>query len=874
MDSLLSDITPSLIQNFNPLSLYILETFGDYNLLTVNGELIINGMAVFNQDITCMGNLNIGQNITIDGTLQIQGNIELFGDFQQIGNYYLNGNMEIYQNLLVDENAIIQKDLFVQDNIYIQDNLYVLKNANISNNLNVSNNLYVDNNIYIQGINLPEYIADISNVHWVQNPDLTLYYNLGNVGIGTSNPQQKLDVNGTIKGNYLQGILTTSSQPNITSVGNLTNLNVNGNIISSNLYSDNIYTNNIVSLNNSAINFLNEIYIETPFESRFQNSNTYIYVNSYSNILENNYYGRLGAYDVNLGSLDLCINEYGGNIGIGTTSPNSKLSISPLITESKITLWDGGDLSNHYGFGVSSYELNYHIGTNLASHVFHANGKNGNGTELMRITGTGKVGINNNNPLNTLDVVGTIGTTNKLDVGNPFLTNGYLSIYPDGNNVTIESMQGNNYLIKRDIWFNTYGGNSIFYENVGIGTTNPTNKLNIESITSSYSNLNNFLSASTLPAQISASSENGDQRLYLGSYYNPGVSQSSVIQSSSFYSGIDHGEVLYINPKGGQVNVGNILSYSGDSLSVQNTFNVNNSNVSLRLTNYLNNNYIESGNLNQNGSTANLLFTGMGGFPELMIICNNGNVGIGTSTPNSTLDVNGGINVNEVGINFYHKSGLLNEKNAYINHFNSQVNHFFSDDTNGGTNAYLIVEQIGYEPSNILFLNSTNIERMRICNNGNVGIGTSNPQAKLHINGSLLLPALSYSSPISNYDYYNQNLDFIFNNIIFQTVPVNYSRIGNTINITISTMSGLLPGSANYITAMIPYPFYPSSFSSDVITLVQLTYNVGVPTNDVAVVKLSNIGKISIGEEISFQQFNRFGQENITLPYFTITFNV
>ena len=122
-----------------------------------------------------------------------------------------------------------------------------------------------------------------------------------------------------------------------------------------------------------------------------------------------------------------------GNLAVGsTTTPNTRLSITPSTTEAKITLWDGGSTTNHYGFGVSGGTLNYHVDTINASHKFYAGGKNGNdgnGTLLMTIDGTGKCTANNFNGLASkashIDggSAGQIlyqssnGNTNKLSVG-------------------------------------------------------------------------------------------------------------------------------------------------------------------------------------------------------------------------------------------------------------------------------------------------------------------------------------------------------------------------------------------------------------------------------------------------------------------------
>lgn len=77
-----------------------------------------------------------------------------------------------------------------------------------------------------------------------------------------------------------------------------------------------------------------------------------------------------------------------GRVLIGVQTGNTRLSITPSTIEPKITLWDNGSTTIHYGFGISSGQLNYDVGTG-ASHVFYAGGKNGTGTELARINSTG-----------------------------------------------------------------------------------------------------------------------------------------------------------------------------------------------------------------------------------------------------------------------------------------------------------------------------------------------------------------------------------------------------------------------------------------------------------------------------------------------------
>lgn len=98
---------------------------------------------------------------------------------------------------------------------------------------------------------------------------------------------------------------------------------------------------------------------------------------------------------------NVLLNDNGGNVGVGTAAPLSRLSITPSAVEPKITLYDGGNATNHYGFGVSGGQLNYHVGSTSDTHIFYAGGKNGNGTELVRIKGNGTVGIGTTTPFTT-----------------------------------------------------------------------------------------------------------------------------------------------------------------------------------------------------------------------------------------------------------------------------------------------------------------------------------------------------------------------------------------------------------------------------------------------------------------------------------------
>jgi hypothetical protein len=103
---------------------------------------------------------------------------------------------------------------------------------------------------------------------------------------------------------------------------------------------------------------------------------------------------RTGYLSFNCNSKDITKREQvmcivPGGIGLYTNNPLTRLSINPTVNEAKITLFDSNSTTNHFGFGVSSANLNYHVDQTSANHSFYATGKNGNGTLLARLSGTG-----------------------------------------------------------------------------------------------------------------------------------------------------------------------------------------------------------------------------------------------------------------------------------------------------------------------------------------------------------------------------------------------------------------------------------------------------------------------------------------------------
>jgi hypothetical protein len=191
-----------------------------------------------------------------------------------------------------------------------------------------------------------------------------------------------------------------------------------------------------------------------------------------------------------------------GNLGIGTTTPNAPLQFAATVGNRKIVLYDTlNDDHRFYGLGVNSNVFRYQVDGTSSSHVFYAATSSTTSNELMRIAGSGNVGIGTASQVNRLDVAsngqtfGLVGTDHT-----------YMAMYPRGfaggrksyigfggpattsmhlmNEDTGSLILGTNASAR--IWVTATG-------RVGISTNNPTQTLDVQGVIKTFNNANDVM---------------------------------------------------------------------------------------------------------------------------------------------------------------------------------------------------------------------------------------------------------------------------------------------------------------------------------------------------------------------------------------------
>lgn len=658
----------------------------------------------------------------------------------------------------------------------------------------------------------------------------TSYFNGGNVGIGTTTPEAKLNVWQTGTSALLGSFETNSNNLAYTqwkntqntgylgidtstggglATGSLTgsfgmystgakalHLGTNGSVrltvdssgnvavgtttATSRLHVANTSSNSILTIDAPAANAAQLTFMKTGGDSKGG-----IYSPASSNDLR--------FFDD--GGTDTLTLENGGNVGIGTTNPSYKLDVTGSMNingDGNYLRWGAGDAQ----IDETGYKLGFSTYTGSAL------------TEKLSILGNGNVGIGTTTPNNMLDIYSTTksaigfsgasGSTNKWTMGMDVINGGRFSIASstalgsldrfviDGNgNIGIGTTTP---LSRLAVSGGTSIGanynaaaptNGLIVEgNVGIGTTNPTSKvsiygtqqdaaLNIVQVTG----VNSSGSAKSMIFQITAGTPEamittGAQGTDPRLSFSTGGAAAQMTLTTSGNFGI--GTTTADRPLTFARAVGEKISLFSNSAAARDYYGFG----------------IEAGVLaNQvpdgqsvyfyDGSTANMVING------------SGNVGIGTTTASAKLTVSGE-EIRLIG------SGTSGDASlGYLQFYDSNsstVRGYVGDGSTGNSDIYL------YSSTGNLRLGANTAPSAIYVqgSNGNVGIGTTNPGSKLHVVGGALTlannadGAIRYSGNNGYYSFITQNTPNVWK---IERLGTDGNASDDSVSLTLMTVS-------------------------------------------------------------------------------------
>lgn len=440
-----------------------------------------------------------------------------------------------------------------------------------------------------------------------------------------------------------------------------------------------------------------------------------------------------------------------GFVGIGTSTPNAPLQFSNTPANRKVVLSETANNDHQFsGLGINAGLIRYQAASTTTDHIFYAATSAANSNELVRVKGTGFVGIGNN-PTNLLDVgsgrsgmhpsnlalYATKNTSTETEsiaefrhsTGAQGIALGWNTISAIGNIADQQlafASKGSAPLI-----FRTAGSEKVRISptgNVGIGTTTPNAPLQ-------------FSNASSNRKVVLSETANDDHQ-FSGLGINSGLMRYQVASTTTdhvFYAaanGTTSNELLRIKGTGMvrfppelinrklvlyQDGVDNDHQYSG--------FGINAGLMRYQVADVSNDHVFYAA---VNSITSN----------EVLRIKGNGNLGVGIATPQSKVDIQSGTTrtgTHPTGLSLYVTGNLTAAGGGAEFRIHNSTQGIGIGSTTvyaAGTNADQDLTLAAKGTNGNLTFNTNATERMRITGAGNVGIGTTTPNAPLQFSNT------------------------------------------------------------------------------------------------------------------------------------------
>jgi hypothetical protein len=419
-----------------------------------------------------------------------------------------------------------------------------------------------------------------------------------------------------------------------------------------------------------------------------------------------------------------------GNVGIGVTDPDHKLHVNGTIAIK------GGELADtariHFQASDESNRFTLESDFNSSTTTDLLGFRSTTADNILVLKGNGNVGIGTTNPQGKLSIIDTTSSNSlrKFHVGRS--TNAGLYITDNDNTTFIRAIQDENeagygnLTLTADNIGNRDGYISFMTDtehvriksdgNVGIGTTNPAAKLHIDVTTEDNQ-----------PAlRISKVSDQNENALEV--HHGTTSSARGIADFTN-----SAGSVLHLRGDR-KVGIGTIspaatLDILGDNSS--NAFNIiQGAEVAFRFSTYIEPttaytpvfrqglyyNTIENATIGycRGGSSVGGFLTFQTNGAEKMRLDANGRLGIGTTNPTQALEVHSTIKIGETAV----AGGRLISADSMIFQIDC--------DNTSSTSSYRFRKDSTVDAGT---------ELMRIQENGNVGIGVVDPDAKLEVAG-------------------------------------------------------------------------------------------------------------------------------------------
>ncbi|MFN3697492.1 MAG: beta strand repeat-containing protein, partial [Pseudobdellovibrio sp.] len=476
-----------------------------------------------------------------------------------------------------------------------------------------------------------------------------------------------------------------------------------------------------------------------------------------------------GSNNIAVGSLSLRSNTVGqGSVAVGTSSMYGvSASVTSNISANTAigfrSLYGSGTIANNTGvsntalgaralYGMSSGSGNIGVGANAGSAIttgsFNvvigsvsasaiATSSNnvlvadGQGNERFRINSSGNMGLGVTSPSYRLDVSGDVNVTGNFRVNGVILSGG-------GGGGTVSSVtSANSYLT-------ITSGTTTPVLTLNVGTSANTvaagDDTRITGALQTSNNLSDIASSATARTNLGL----GNSGVTAGTYGSANAVPAITVDALGRITNATSNAYQYADT----INYGILRAPSGSNLTISS------GNLSMTASNVIsalgytpaNSATVTSSQWTTSGTTINYI---------------NGNVGIGTNTPTSTLHVGGANPSMQVGNIF--ELGVVGDK-MRVGRGASQslrpVIEIYGSTDDIGLGALMgsidfrdgdtdikvgsiqsVVEDSGAGSGAILIQTSSNSvlsEKMRVTASGNVGIGVSSPSAKLQVSGTIV----------------------------------------------------------------------------------------------------------------------------------------